>query len=282
MHPEFDRARLQIENEIALKLNKIGLFFRIFSRSKSKQSFEKKVSAGNRRDDGRKIQDIIGIRVVCYFRKDEEIVEKILKKMYVLDNESVTCHSAETFCPRCNNFVLKINDSNRIINLNDSLIDQTFEVQVRTVFSEGWHEVEHDMRYKHKELWTDVNANRELNSVYATLEMCDWGIERIMSEMAYSGYKNANFIKMITGKFMLRLSSSAITEELAAVIEDIEIRKKIFKSNRGALIDLLLELPSTFPITANLIIYLCNYLSIHNDTITSLTPPSLFEYFENK
>ncbi|MCQ5134576.1 hypothetical protein NE541_16280, partial [Coprococcus eutactus] len=28
--------------------------------------------------------------------------------------------------------------------------DQTFEVQLRTVLIEGWHDIEHEMRYKYK------------------------------------------------------------------------------------------------------------------------------------
>ena len=32
-------------------------------------------------------------------------------------------------------------------------IEPTFKIQIRTVFSEGWHEVEHDLRYKCKDDW---------------------------------------------------------------------------------------------------------------------------------
>nr|WP_255419996.1 MULTISPECIES: hypothetical protein [Parabacteroides] len=28
-------------------------------------------------------------------------------------------------------------------------IDSTFKIQVRTTLSEGWHEIEHNMRYKY-------------------------------------------------------------------------------------------------------------------------------------
>ena len=30
----------------------------------------------------------------------------------------------------------------------DMYIDDTFEIQIKTMFFEGWHEIEHDMRYK--------------------------------------------------------------------------------------------------------------------------------------
>ncbi|MBK7959276.1 MAG: hypothetical protein IPK03_14995 [Bacteroidetes bacterium] len=32
--------------------------------------------------------------------------------------------------------------------VNNSLVDSTFEVQLRTILSEGWHEIDHDLRYK--------------------------------------------------------------------------------------------------------------------------------------
>lgn len=37
-------------------------------------------------------------------------------------------------------------------------IDDTFEIQIKTMFFEGWHEIEHDMRYKGEELWKNYKA----------------------------------------------------------------------------------------------------------------------------
>ncbi len=55
------------------------------------------------------------------------------------------------------------------------LIDSTFELQIRSILSEGWHEVEHDLRYKAKQDWigNDVES-RKLNGIYATLETSEW------------------------------------------------------------------------------------------------------------
>ncbi len=53
-------------------------------------------------------------------------------------------------------------------------IDDTFEIQIKTMFFEGWHEIEHDMRYKGEELWKNYKGfSRYFNSILATLELCD-------------------------------------------------------------------------------------------------------------
>lgn len=276
MNPDIERVRLEIEREVSFALSKVGLMYRIFSRSKSEASANQKLDKNDRRESGKKIQDIIGLRVVCYFRQDELIVETILKRIFEFDNESVTAPTSDTFSPRRNNFVFKIPESSRLSNLN-SFIDNTFEVQIRTVFSEGWHEVEHDIRYKHQELWDDVNQNRELNSVYATLEMCDWGMERIMADMAYSGYRSNELMKMLTGKFMLRFISQQIPAPLESAISAKDIRKKIFKSDRNSVIIKISEMTTAFPITPQLLIYTCNHLHINDADITAATPQALLE-----
>ena len=48
----------------------------------------------------------------------------------------------------------------------DMYIDDTFEIQIKTMFFEGWHEIEHDMRYKGEELWKNYKGfSRYFNSI---------------------------------------------------------------------------------------------------------------------
>lgn len=69
-------------------------------------------------------------------------------------------------------------------------IDKSFEIQIRTIFSEGWHEIEHDFRYKCQEEWgKNDDLSRTLNGILATLDNCDWAIASLFSQMAYRHYK---------------------------------------------------------------------------------------------
>jgi ppGpp synthetase/RelA/SpoT-type nucleotidyltranferase len=65
-------------------------------------------------------------------------------------------------------------------------LDLTFEVQLRSILSEGWHEVEHDLRYKAKENWNGHDdLSRVLNGIVATLETSEWNMGRVFEELAY-------------------------------------------------------------------------------------------------
>lgn len=72
----------------------------------------------------------------------------------------------------------------------EDLIDNTYEVQIRTILSEGWHEVEHDLRYKCKEEWNEFKEeSRLLNGIYATLESSEWSMLTLFDRLSYSQYK---------------------------------------------------------------------------------------------
>ena len=80
---------------------------------------------------------------------------------------------------------------------------KTFEVQIRTTFSEGWHEVDHEVRYKHKEAWEQhYEFSRELNGIYATLEVCDRSMVNLLERLAYRNYKNMEIEAMVRHKFL--------------------------------------------------------------------------------
>ena len=183
-----------IEGRIIPLLEKAGMYYRVFSRVKSKESIKKKldIKANAYRRSGRKMQDIIGIRVIFYFQEDVSIFYEKLKTMEGYDSTNESNSSKElkeltdiiesfdggdpqheklkrllpfhdkVFMPERLNLVMRMNhrEQERLKDAlseygdNASLIDATYEVQLRTVLSEGWHEIEHDLRYKTKdETW---------------------------------------------------------------------------------------------------------------------------------
>ena len=186
-----------ISEHIAEKLSSVGVFNRVFSRIKSVSSIERKITL--RREDyiqkGKKMQDVFGIRITVYFLDDEKIAEKLIKSIFqeVPDAHSIDSVGKDRFGPMRHNLVFKIDsDISATSNLFDQeFIDSTFEVQFRTVFSEGWHEVEHDLRYKCKSDWDFENdLNRQLNGQLAGLETSEWAMLKIFDELAYKKYKS--------------------------------------------------------------------------------------------
>ena len=68
----------KISEIISTKLLDVGLMFRIFSRTKTILSLEKKINSDDEYGKSKKLQDLIGVRVVLYFNDDIEIVREIL------------------------------------------------------------------------------------------------------------------------------------------------------------------------------------------------------------
>ena len=152
----------EIENNIGAKLNQCGLMFHIFSRVKKDKSIKIKLDKkqDEYRSKNKKMQDYLALRITLYFSDDVDLVYRNLERLAI--DKSVDEMEVDRFCPKRLNLIMrlpedKVRDFNFAINTNQGiyakLIDATYEIQIRTILSEGWHEVEHDLRYKCKEDW---------------------------------------------------------------------------------------------------------------------------------
>lgn len=271
-----------IQKIIERDLSQCGLMFRVFSRIKDKASVLRKIDLKREKylKENRKMQDIIGIRIVLYFKDDIDICINILKKKFEMDSCEHDRPDLATFKPQRINYVFSIPES--ILQIPGGireacLIDNTFEVQIRTIFSEGWHEVEHDIRYKYFDEWKSLNSlYRELNGISAVLEICDNNILSICDSVAYQKYKNKEWDSMIRNRFRLRFVNQKINEKLTEVLDcNPDIGKEIFRFDRERLVCWLAD--CHFPKTCDNIIYLINELEIHNEKIHILTPEVLVE-----
>jgi len=222
-----------LEKDISKELNSLGLFYRLFSRIKNGSSTYEKLLNKNY-SNKRKMQDLIGFRIVVYFNDDIILCIKLLKKLFEFVDETIDTPDSSTFKPSRINLIFRLPNQYKIIFesiLNQFPIDNTFEVQIRTVFSEGWHEIEHDMRYKCKEEWTDYpDQSRILNGIVATLETCDWSILTLFDELAYKHYQKKNWIQMLKNKFRLRLYDYNLSDSVKEYFNNnINIAKCFFK-----------------------------------------------------
>jgi ppGpp synthetase/RelA/SpoT-type nucleotidyltranferase len=75
-------ARKITVDGISRQLNSVGLMFRIFSRTKPDHSIKKKLSSNDEYGKTKKLQDLIGIRVVLYFNDDIDTVRQIISSKY--------------------------------------------------------------------------------------------------------------------------------------------------------------------------------------------------------
>ena len=191
------------------------------------------------------MQDFLGIRIVLYFRDDIAACIKILTQMYSAIDSEYDALDSETFKPQRINYIFPLPRENVFLQrcLNECLIDYSFEVQIRTVFSEGWHEVEHDIRYKYRLEWDNKKTfSRELNGVFATVELCDNTLISICDKVAYQDYKSKSWSGMIRNKFRLRFLKEQLSGAISNVLaQKSNISKVIYRFDRERLIELFYE-----------------------------------------
>ncbi|RXS42919.1 RelA/SpoT family protein [Idiomarina sp. 29L] len=269
-----DRVIRELNKEIEYVLNPAGLLYRVFGRAKSEYSLDKKVKKepGKYTPDGKNIQDFLGVRITLYFADDIDVAVELLKENFVFLSEDSVIDKPEgdVFSARRCNLIFELPDSFDVVYPRkfESIIDKTFEVQFRTVLSEGWHEVEHDLRYKAKEDWQGHDdLSRALNGIYATLETSDWGMIKLFEELSYRHYKSGNLDEMLKTKFRLRLTSGLSDPVREIVQADNSILKKVFRAPRTTIVKDLSFVCKFVPLTPDVLIQVINRKIIKDDKI---------------
>lgn len=253
---EINNVKMSLLNTLVTKLNNAGIYFNSTSRIKSESSLLHKLETGkySMQEGGRKIQDIIGIRINLFYLEDMDICEKILEETFLLDNWSKTKNEENKFEAQKCNGVFRI-PSKYLRNIPASVwnkpFDQTFEVQLRTVLFEGWHEIEHEMRYKYKlgsdsketDLWTGhEDLSRVMNSIIANLELCDWSIMQIFNSIHDSQYKEKNWENAIRSKYRLRITQDPLKPELREYLDNNpDIVAQFHTVSKRELVEILLN-----------------------------------------
>ena len=264
----------KLERSIKSELDKIGIMFRIFSRVKSKDSLLNKIDKKDYRKKNKKITDIIGIRITLYFKDDVDLVYGILKNKNNFDHESTDQLTINEFKPiRCNlTFNLDgsfLNEAKTIIADDMDVIDTKYEIQIRTVLSEGWHEVEHDLRYKCKEDWNGHDdLNRNLNGIFATLETSEFSMLQMFENISYRHYKDNRIEPLIKTKFRLRLKTEVLNKDIKSLItSDKDLLKKIYRVDRSKMLSKFLNSKIRIPLTIDNFILLINFFEVKDPRI---------------
>lgn len=296
-----------IKKEVEERFGRLGLYYRVFARGKTSASIKHKLSMKQYGKD-KKIQDIIGIRIVLYFLDDVKVVYDILKAspnylsesnsekdIKQLDNEtklSIGGLSDKLFMPQRLNLVFKMNKTQtESLNMaleeyeNNHLIDNTYEVQIRTIFSEGWHEVEHDIRYKcNKDAMWDycTEESRTLNGMYASLETTEYAMRSLFDSIAYKNFKHNDWSAMLRNKMCIRFEDDALSAAVcnSLATNDCILGKEIYKFKRSSLFILLKKLPSKLPRKMDNIVFLINRATLNREDVVALEPTPISDLFK--
>ena len=282
-----------IERNLKSKLNdeliRVGILFRLYSRIKDANSISEKMEKKNYATSGRLMQDIIGFRITTYFVDDVKIVVNLCKAMFETVELVYDKPDTDVFKPLRKNMVCKLPAEEaemffetKSVNEYLAYSDTTFEIQFRTTLSEGWHEVDHNLRYKKENDWHELqNESRMLNGIYATLETSDQALKALFEDIAYHHYKKKAWEAMIQNKFRLRFKLEPLKDEIKKVFNsNPSVAKTVFKLGRNKTIETLITLGISMPMTLNNLVYFINYFFLKDENIQEMIPAILIEEFE--
>lgn len=248
----------RIDNELAREvseyLRKAGIMHHITKRTKKIHSLNQKLRKADYHNGTKKIQDIIGIRIDVYYVEDIAICKKLFSDWDMIGDWETIDIKDNTFNPLKNNAVFRIPEEYlKYIDseIFDYPIDKTYEIQIRTMSFEGWHEIEHDLRYKLKKrdvdnnIWNEEFAfeySRRLNAVVATLELCDNEMESIFVGMAEKLFENKKWDEYIRFKLRLRFSGEQLLDSYAEMLNrDNELAEGLKKLEKEEFIDMYIS-----------------------------------------
>ena len=271
----------RLESQIYQHLNQCGLMFRLFARVKTISSLHHKmqIKGDKYRSGNSLIQDMIGLRVVLYFQDDVDALAFFYSCGEVVDS-SIDEFDSSTFRPQRLNLTCKL-PAELVEDFRKALpeefadyIDNTYEIQIRTIFSEGWHEVEHDLRYKCKEDWEGCETySRVLNGVIATLETAEWNMKFLFDQMARTNFQNKNYQAMLRNKMHLRIKGEGLSASIQEfLLQHPYVAESILNTDRFVIILTLLNHQKPIELTYDNLLFLINRIEMNNQELRDLEP----------
>lgn len=278
MQSPLERIAAQLTSDISESLSRCGLMFRIFSRVKTESSIRHKLEV-KYASKKTMIQDMIGMRIVVYFQDDVDVLALYYSIGDVV-KKSIDEFDSSTFRPQ------RLNITSRIpAEMTEEFyaalpeqfrdcVEPTYEIQIRTVFSEGWHEVEHDLRYKCKEDWEGCESySRALNGVIATLETAEWNMKSLFADMARHNFRHSNYTAMLRNKFHLRFKSEALSENLNIYLnEHRHLAEDLLNADRLIVVYMMLTHKADFSLTYDNLLFLINRIEMMDFDLMAMEP----------
>lgn len=145
---------------------------------------KKKIERKDYKNPLEDIEDICGVRIVCYYQSDVEKIKNIIDAEFdVIDNfKKEEKLEFDQFGYRSTHFIIKIKKQWLNAPNYRSLENLKAELQIRTVLMHAWAEIEHKLAYK-SESQIPKEFRRKLSRISAKLEESDEQFEDIKNQI---------------------------------------------------------------------------------------------------
>ncbi len=164
-------------------------FLSINYRIKHLDSIKEKIQRKGYKNAFEQIEDICGIRIICYYLSDIDKISDIINSEFkILEQQDKSDLLGEKeFGYRSNHFIIKINPEWTSAPNYRNLETYKAEIQVRTVLMHAWAEIEHKLNYKSTQQ-TPEHFRRKLYRLSAKFEEADEQFEDLKNNI--SQYKS--------------------------------------------------------------------------------------------
>ena len=124
------------------------------SRVKTLESFSEKLErkGGSYANPLEDITDLVGLRVITYYREDLERIGELIRREFIVDDDNSVMkgsdYEPDRFGYRSDQYIISLQENRKTLPEWRRLPDIRWEVQVRTVLQHAWAAVEHKLYYK--------------------------------------------------------------------------------------------------------------------------------------
>lgn len=175
--------------ELLLKENNIP-YLSITYRVKNHDSFMEKIERKKYNNPFEEIEDICGVRIICYYQSDIERIKKVIIQEFEITNNENKEEKLDydQFGYRSSHFIIKIKKEWFNTPNYRGLNDLKAELQVRTILMHAWAEIEHKLAYK-SESQIPQEFRRKFSRISAKLEESDEQFEEIKNQIESKKHK---------------------------------------------------------------------------------------------
>ncbi len=153
----------------------------IESRVKTIESIIQKCNRSIKKHTLKNVKDIVGIRVICLFKKDFESIEKMINQYFIIiDKDNKIEKSDIEFGYMSIHFIAKLRNEYNGPRYNN-IKDIEFEIQIRTITMHAWAAISHYIEYKRADD-TPQPLKKALNALSALFYIADDQFERFIDE----------------------------------------------------------------------------------------------------
>jgi ppGpp synthetase/RelA/SpoT-type nucleotidyltranferase len=157
------------------KINLLNISYRV----KSFESFYEKLSRKKYKDPYLDVEDICGLRIVCFYPRELERVREIIQEIFLIKDyiDKTGLHDIDRFGYRSNHHIVSLPNTSRYSNYTNYKI----EIQSRTILMHAWAHFQGNLEYKKTE-HIPKEFRRKLFRLSAVLELVEEDFQSLKIE----------------------------------------------------------------------------------------------------